>query len=132
MSCKLTYLTGIFAHKGDCHLSDNGTEFKNTTLNEAYDQLCINIHRYICKPISLPRQLKNKKCAQFPQREHNGTEPVFLLMFGHELGECLLTHPNNCSEYYGDIKDEIILVEFNKLWEHHVAYLKDTHNRKDY
>ena len=37
------YLSGIFAHKGGsiAVLSDNGTEFKNTVLTDAFEQLCI-------------------------------------------------------------------------------------------
>ena len=39
------YLSGIFPHKGGsiAVLSDNGTEFKNATLNETYKQFGIKI-----------------------------------------------------------------------------------------
>ena len=115
----------------------HGTEFKNTALNEACDQ--VGIKRIFSNPYP-PRQLKNWKHAQltkylecsdlewdellpftcwcysiFPRS--NGTKPTFFLTFGCEPVEGWLTHLNSCSRYYGDNKGKLIFTELHKLWE---------------
>ena len=61
------YLSGIFTHRGGtiAILSDSGTELKKnqTVLNEACNSLTSKNYLQTC---FIPRQLKNKKCAQFP------------------------------------------------------------------
>ena len=52
------YLSGILAHKGGnvAILSDNGTEFKNKTLNEACDQLGIKRFSSLFHPNAIQEQ----------------------------------------------------------------------------
>ena len=67
------YLTGVFAHKGGsiAILSDNGREFKNSSLNEACNQLSTK------RIISPQRQLKNL-CATATVYSQKVIEPNYL------------------------------------------------------
>ena len=59
------YLSGILAHKGGSVAipSDNGTNFKNKVLHEAYDQL--GIKRLLSNPLHPQGNSKIKKCPNF-------------------------------------------------------------------
>ena len=105
------YLSNIFAHKGDsiAILSDNGTEFQNTSLNEACNQLSIkrifsnqflpqgnsrikNVHNFLKRTLTKFLESSDIEWNEllpfvfyyyniFPIS--NGTKPPFFLMFGH-------------------------------------------------
>ena len=153
------YLSEIFAHKWTsiAILSDNGTEFKNTALNEACKQCGIkrlfsnlshlqgnsrikNMHNFLKKTFIKFLESSDLEWDELLQfvcycynifSRCNITKPQFFLMFGHEPAESQLAHCNNCSRYYRDRKGKIILAELKKLWKQHAAYLKQTCSRQD-
>ena len=129
-----TYLSNIFAPKEGsmANLSDNGTEFKNTALNEAYNQLGIkrifsnlfhlqgnsrikNMHNLLKRTLTTFLESGDLEWNEmlpfafycyniFPRS--NETEPPFFLMFGNKPAEGCLTHLNNYSWCYGDNKSK--------------------------
>ena len=151
-------LLGTFAQRGGsiAILSDNGTEFKNTTLNEAFSNLASkeyflthvtpkatqelkNLHNFLKRTLAKFLESSGLEWDELPFAcycfhillRSNWAEPPFSLMHGHEPAEGQLTHLNNCSRYSGDNKGQTILAELHKLWKHHAAYLKEICNRKD-
>ena len=52
-------------------------------------------------------------------------------MFRHNPAEGHLTHLNNCTSYYENSKEKIILEELHKLWKHHTAHLKELHQKNE-
>ena len=53
-------------------------------------------------------------------------------MFQQDLAEGYITHLNNGNKYYGMNQGKILLEELHKLWKHHVAHLRELHQRKEY